>query len=45
MKLNKALTHENINGGDEGNRTPDLLIANETLSRLSYVPTQVFFMS
>ena len=25
-------------GGAEGNRTPDLLIANETLSQLSYDP-------
>src|SRR5262245_51775351 len=27
------------NGGAEGNRTPDLLIANEALSHLSYSPT------
>ena len=26
-------------GGAEGNRTPDLLIANEALSQLSYGPT------
>jgi hypothetical protein len=26
------------NGGAEGNRTPDLLIANEALSQLSYGP-------
>ena len=26
-------------GGDEGNRTPDLLNANQTLSHLSYAPT------
>lgn len=26
-------------GGAEGNRTPDLLIANEALSQLSYSPT------
>jgi hypothetical protein len=25
-------------GGAEGNRTPDLLIANEALSQLSYSP-------
>ena len=25
-------------GGDEGNRTPDLLNANQTLSHLSYAP-------
>ena len=27
-------------GGDEGDRTLDLRIANATLSQLSYVPTQ-----
>ena len=27
-------------GGAEGNRTPDLLIANETLYQLSYDPIQ-----
>ena len=26
------------NGGDERNRTADLLIANQTLSQLSYTP-------
>ena len=26
-------------GGDEEDRTPDLRIANATLSQLSYVPT------
>ena len=25
-------------GGDEGTRTPDLLLAKEALSRLSYIP-------
>ena len=25
-------------GGDEGNRTPDLLVANQVLYQLSYVP-------
>ena len=25
-------------GGDEGDRTPDLLVANQTLYQLSYVP-------
>ncbi len=29
---------ENQGGGAEGNRTPDLLIANEALSQLSYSP-------
>ena len=28
------------NGGAEGSRTPDLLIANETLYQLSYDPIQ-----
>ena len=28
-----------IGGGDEEDRTPDLRIANATLSQLSYVPT------
>jgi hypothetical protein len=27
-------------GGDEEDRTPDLRIANATLSQLSYVPTE-----
>jgi hypothetical protein len=27
-----------VDGGAEGNRTPDLLIANEALSQLSYSP-------
>jgi hypothetical protein len=30
-----------LNGGAEGDRTPDLRIANATLSQLSYGPTQV----
>jgi hypothetical protein len=29
-------------GGDEEDRTPDLRIANATLSQLSYVPTAAF---
>jgi hypothetical protein len=29
------------NGGAEGSRTPDLLIANETLYQLSYDPIQL----
>ena len=28
-------------GGDEGNRTPDLSIANAALSLLSYIPTAI----
>ncbi len=27
-----------VNGGAEGNRTPDLVIANDALSQLSYGP-------
>ena len=30
--------HGHLNGGDEEDRTPDLRIANSTLSQLSYVP-------
>ena len=29
-------------GGDEGDRTPDLCIANAALSQLSYTPKQTF---
>ena len=28
-------------GGDEGDRTPDLSVANAALSQLSYIPTLV----
>jgi hypothetical protein len=31
------------NGGDERDRTADLLVANETLSQLSYIPTSITF--
>ena len=30
-------------GGDEGDRTPDLGIANAALSQLSYIPKQAKF--
>jgi hypothetical protein len=30
------------NGGDEGDRTPDLGIANAALSQLSYIPTSFY---
>ncbi|GBQ82424.1 hypothetical protein AA13595_0925 [Gluconacetobacter johannae DSM 13595] len=33
------LKRTSASGGAEGNRTPDLLIANEALSQLSYSPT------
>ena len=36
-KLNVELTR-NLGGGAMGSRTPDLLIANETLYQLSYDP-------
>jgi hypothetical protein len=32
-----------IDGGDEEDRTPDLRIANATLSQLSYVPIWFLF--
>lgn len=32
-------------GGDGGDRTPDLLIANQTLSQLSYAPTEMQIIS
>ena len=37
---NPANRGAGISGGDEGDRTLDLRIANATLSQLSYVPTQ-----
>ena len=43
----KFILHQNIqadvlkkNGGDEEDRTPDLLNANQALSQLSYVPVE-----
>ena len=32
-------------GGRGGARTPDLLVANEALSQLSYTPTAVFILT
>ena len=32
-------------GGDKGDRTPDLQIANLSLSQLSYIPKIIFFVS
>ena len=29
-------------GGDEGDRTPDLLTASQALSQLSYAPVQTY---
>ena len=39
QKLGAGNLHGWKRGGAEGNRTPDLLIANEALSQLSYSPT------
>jgi hypothetical protein len=39
----KTFTSGKVGGGDgggKGSRTPDLLIANETLYQLSYTPTE-----
>ncbi len=38
--LHQNTTHDALkkNGGDEEDRTPDLLNANQALSQLSYVP-------
>jgi hypothetical protein len=40
LTVNKLLTVKRVKkgGGAEGDRTPDLLIANEALSQLSYGP-------
>ncbi len=35
------LRRQNIHGGDEGDRTPDLNAASVALSQLSYVPGRV----
>lgn len=35
--VRELITYEK-NGGAEGNRTPDLIIANDALSQLSYSP-------
>jgi hypothetical protein len=34
-----------MSSGDEGDRTPDLGVANAALSQLSYIPTQIFFLT
>ena len=34
----RQITASRLTGGDEGDRTPDLRIANATLSQLSYIP-------
>lgn len=46
-KIKNPRMHTNIGGlvfgGDEGDRTPDLCIANAALSQLSYTPTDQIF--
>jgi hypothetical protein len=40
----KASTNQGLrSGGDEGDRTLDLRIANATLSQLSYVPRNAYY--
>ena len=34
-----------MNGGAEGNRTPDLVIANDALSQLSYGPNMACYLA
>jgi hypothetical protein len=34
-----------LESGDEGDRTPDLGVANAALSQLSYIPTQIFLLT
>ena len=36
--LRRRLRQNSITGGAEGDRTPDLVIANDALSQLSYGP-------
>ena len=36
------LSYEPSSGGDEGNRTPDPLLAGQVLSQLSYTPDSLF---
>ena len=39
LNRKKSIKTNRLGGGDEEDRTPDLRIANATLSQLSYVPT------
>ena|ERR1700722_12672965 len=39
LQSGELKTNSIKNGGDERDRTADLLVANETLSQLSYIPT------
>ena len=40
QKTNQNVNNKKTNGGARGDRTPDLLIANQSLSQLSYDPTK-----
>ena len=42
LRWDAYLTQTARDGGVEGSRTPDLLIANETLYQLSYDPNQFY---
>ncbi len=39
------MIYNNIIGGDEGNRTPGLLVANETLSRTELRPHLIIYIN
>ena len=39
VRVGEYATKRGLFGGDEGDRTPDLGIANAALSHLSYIPT------
>lgn len=39
------LVHSFLFGGDKGDRTPDLVIANHALSQLSYIPISIFIIA
>ena len=36
--LSERSVHKREHGGDKGSRTPDLLLARQALSQLSYAP-------
>ena len=40
-RLNDRISGRKAAGGDERDRTADLLVANEALSQLSYIPTGI----
>ena len=43
LKRNETIYLLEISGGAEGNRTPDLVIANDALYQLSYDPNMPDF--